>query len=253
MHPAVSSPYAPPPSYGSPEFAPPQPLKTGAAIVSLVLGIVGFFTIGLGFIGSIIGLILGISAFRKSKKRPQEYGGGGLAIAGIALNISALVVGVAYVGLVAAIAVPNLLAARRSANNASAQQMLRNINSAQAVYESGIGKGNYTASLKDLGGSDGFLDATVVNAQTTPRSGYLLGEMKVTPATGTEPAKYSITAFPAVKEGSGRTGGDCYFVDETGVIRHSGDPTKPATAESAPVGGYSPPTRREGTETEGSY
>lgn len=249
----MSSPYQPPPAYGSPQFGPPPSLKTGAAIASMVLGIVGFFSVGIIFIGSIIGLFLGISALRKAKKRPMEYGGGGFAVAGIALNASALVIGVAYIGFVAAIAVPNLLAARRSANMASAQQMLRNISSAQAVYESGAGKGNYAASLKDLGGSDGLLDATIVNAQTTPKNGYLLGEMKVTPPNGNEPAHFSITAFPAVKEGASRTGGDSYFVDDTGVIRHSGDPAKPATADSPAVGDDYPSRRSPKSGADDSY
>jgi type II secretory pathway pseudopilin PulG len=221
--------------YGAPQYTPPANLKTGAALASMILGIVGFFTLGGFFIGSIVGLILGISALRKSRKMPGEYGGGGFAIAGIVLNAGFLVLGTAYIALVAMIAVPNLLAARRSANMASAKQTLRIINSAQAVYQSGIGEGNYAASLSDLGGSEGLLDSTVVNARTTPKSGYLLGEMKATPATRTEPAKYSITAFPAVKDGTARSGDDCFFVDETGVIRHSGSPDKLATADSPPI------------------
>lgn len=124
---------------------------------------------------------------------------------------------------------------RTTEQDSSAQQTLRNINSAQAVYESGIGGGNYASNLALLGGGTsntevGLIDSTVVNAQTTPKSGYLLGELKTVPRTATSPARYSITAFPV-----GETGKDCYYIDETGIIRHSGRPDVPATATSPPL------------------
>lgn len=119
-------------------------------------------------------------------------------------------------------------------NDSAPQQTLRNINSAQAVYQSGIGNGNYAPRLADLGSSSstevGLIDSTIVNAQTTAKSGYLLGEMKTVPRTATSPARYSITAFPV-----GGTGDDRYYIDETGIIRHSGRPDVPATAASEPV------------------
>lgn len=69
------------------------------------------------------------------------------------------------IGLVAAIGIPNLLEARRSANTASALQTLRNLNTAQVTYSLGIGRGNYANRLALLGGSAstdvGFLDNTV--------------------------------------------------------------------------------------------
>ncbi len=121
------------------------------------------------------------------------------------------------------------------------QQTLRNIHSAQAVYESGIGNGNYASNLALLGGGAsstevGLIDSTIVNAQTTAKSGYLLGELKTVPRTATSPARYSITMHPAVSTGMGRTGRDCFYIDETGIMRHSGRPDVPATASSPPVG-----------------
>ncbi len=117
----------------------------------------------------------------------------------------------------------------------STSQMLQNIHSAQAVYESGIGNGNYASNLAVLGGGTastevGLIDSTIVNAQTTAKSGYLLGELKTVPRTATSPARYSITAFPV-----GGTGKDCYYIDETGIIRHSGRPDVPATPSSPPL------------------
>jgi prepilin-type N-terminal cleavage/methylation domain-containing protein len=73
-----------------------------------------------------------------------------------------LLIVVAIIGIIAAIAVPNLMAARRSANDASAQQTLRNINSANATYESGVGRGNFANTLGALGGT-GTLDFGMID------------------------------------------------------------------------------------------
>src|SRR5260370_10177731 len=54
-----------------------------------------------------------------------------------------LLIVVAIIGTIAAIAIPNLLASRRAANEGSAQQSLRTISSAEATYYSTAGNGSY--------------------------------------------------------------------------------------------------------------
>src|SRR5437773_11228565 len=54
-----------------------------------------------------------------------------------------LLIVVAIIGIIAAIAIPNLLASRRAANEGSAQQSLRTISSAEATYQSTAGGGSY--------------------------------------------------------------------------------------------------------------
>src|SRR5437764_2659470 len=54
-----------------------------------------------------------------------------------------LLIVVAIIGIIAAIAIPNLLASRRAANEGSAQQSLRTISSAEATYYSTAGNGSY--------------------------------------------------------------------------------------------------------------
>jgi prepilin-type N-terminal cleavage/methylation domain-containing protein len=61
-----------------------------------------------------------------------------------------LLIVVAIIGIIAAIAVPGLLAARMSGNEASAIGSLRAINSAQSTYASSCANGNYAQSLVDL-------------------------------------------------------------------------------------------------------
>jgi prepilin-type N-terminal cleavage/methylation domain-containing protein len=61
-----------------------------------------------------------------------------------------LLIVVAIIGIIAAIAVPGLLRARMSGNEASAIGSLRAINSGQASYSSSCAAGGYAIDLADL-------------------------------------------------------------------------------------------------------
>jgi prepilin-type N-terminal cleavage/methylation domain-containing protein len=61
-----------------------------------------------------------------------------------------LLIVVAIIGIIAAIAVPGLLRARMSGNEASAIGSLRAINSAQSTYASSCAQGNYATTLAAL-------------------------------------------------------------------------------------------------------
>src|SRR5499433_1493423 len=79
-----------------------------------------------------------------------------------------LLIVVAIIGIIAAIAVPNLLASRRAANEGSAQSSLRTVHSAQVVYQSTMGNGAFAPDLPTLNGQvllDGVLS-------TGDKSGY---------------------------------------------------------------------------------
>src|SRR2546426_2921075 len=54
-----------------------------------------------------------------------------------------LLIVVAIIGIIAAIAIPNLLASRRAANEGSAEQSLRTISSAEATYQNTAGNCTY--------------------------------------------------------------------------------------------------------------
>ena len=62
-----------------------------------------------------------------------------------------LLIVVAIIGIIAAIAIPNLLASRRAANEGSAQSSLRTIHSAQSTYQSTSGNGAFSPDLATLG------------------------------------------------------------------------------------------------------
>src|SRR5258706_7016521 len=60
-----------------------------------------------------------------------------------------LLIVVAIIGIIAAIAIPNLLASKRAANEGSAIASLRTMTGAEATYRSTTGAGEY-GSLTDL-------------------------------------------------------------------------------------------------------
>ncbi|MHC4443002.1 MAG: DUF4190 domain-containing protein [Planctomycetota bacterium] len=82
--------------------------RTGLAIAALVCGILGFCFAPLG----LLGLILGIVALAKANKRPEEYGGKGIAIGGICTGGAALIIGTLITVMAVSIMLPSLARAR---------------------------------------------------------------------------------------------------------------------------------------------
>ena len=74
-----------------------------------------------------------------------------------------LLIVVAIIGIIAAIAIPGLLRARMSGNEASAIGSLRAVNSAESTFAASCGSGFYAPSLLELAtpptvaGGDGFI------------------------------------------------------------------------------------------------
>src|SRR5256885_4712019 len=80
-----------------------------------------------------------------------------------------LLIVVAIIGIIAAIAVPGLLRARMSGNEASGIGSIRTLSSAEATYASSCGGGGYAQTLADLGkaptaGGPGFIPADLTAA-----------------------------------------------------------------------------------------
>jgi prepilin-type N-terminal cleavage/methylation domain-containing protein len=139
-----------------------------------------------------------------------------------------LLIVVAIIGIIAAIAIPNLLASRRAANEGSAQQSLRTISSAEATYQSTAGNGSYgTISML---GSQSLVDSVLASAS---KSGYTftLGAGQVIAGP---PAQFWAYALPATLSGVGQTGTRRFAISEDGVLR--GDTTLTAPADRAAVG-----------------
>ena len=123
-----------------------------------------------------------------------------------------LLIVVVIIGIIAAIAIPNLLASRRAANEASAMSVLRTINSAQATCQSTAAAGTANAyCTKDVLSSKGLLDSTFAGATATERSGY---KFQIT-VLGTSNNLYDATAEPIT---GGTTGNRAFLTNESGVI-----------------------------------
>ena len=106
-----------------------------------------------------------------------------------------LLIVVAIIGIIAAIAVPGLLRARMSGNEASAIGSMRAINSAESTYSSSCGGNGYAQSLNDLAlapptSTQGFISPDLATNGVT-KSGYLVnvagdtGAVTVTPKAST--------------------------------------------------------------------
>ncbi len=143
-----------------------------------------------------------------------------------------LMIVVAIIAIIAAIAIPNLLRSRMSANEASAAGGIRTISTGEVAYQaagietdSTTGVGQY-GDLDELGGTDvPFIDSAL---STGTKSGYAFTAVAVDDSSA---PTYTATAQPV----GTNTGIKSYFVDESGVIRFSGVPGSAADENSLPL------------------
>lgn len=200
---------------GYPGYAD-APKQTGLAIASMVIGIISLVACGLFGVGSVLGLILGIVALVKAKNSPMQYGGQGFAIAGVTLSVFSIL----PLSILMAITIPNLLASRRAANEASAISTLRTINSAEATYQATAGAGKY-GTLQQLG-ADGLIDSKLAsgvrnNYVFDVKAGDISYQAQATPMKDTD------------------RGSRSFYISEDGVIRGASKGGLPATAFDPPL------------------
>ncbi|HEV7472648.1 MAG TPA: DUF2950 family protein [Pyrinomonadaceae bacterium] len=206
-----------------------QELKKGLAVASLVIGILSLFTFGILGLGAVTGTILAAIALSKAKRNPHVYGGGGLATAGLITNILSVVM-IVPIGIVAAIAIPNLLASRRAANEGASIATLRRIHAAEATYQATRGNGAFGTldQLTDSSATEPLLDPGLA---TGLRSGYKF-TVETRIGDDVSPAGFRVAAVPVEY---GNTGIRSFYVDETGVIRGENNRGAQATEESPPL------------------
>jgi type IV pilus assembly protein PilA len=212
----------------------PEGQEKGLAIFGLVLGIVGFFTLGIVFVGAIVGTIVSAKAMGRVRREPWRYGDRGIAIAGLVLNIVSLT-SIVPIALIAAIAIPNLLAARRAANEGSAIHSLRQIAYAQATYQSNFDK---YATLEELA-AQGLIDPKLGSGV---KNGYNFTVELTTDEINV--AGFAAVGIPESYRGSGIRS---FYVDETAVIRAGDNQGGPSTKMDEPLnlnGDYPPRARR---------
>jgi type IV pilus assembly protein PilA len=125
-----------------------------------------------------------------------------------------LLIVVAIIGIIAAIAIPNLLASRRAANEGSAQATMRTLTGAEATYQATAGGGNF-GDLTALNGQ-GLIDSVLAAGS---KSGYAF-DIDVTPKDDVThtPSTYVSSASTLVASGLTATGTRNFVSDESGVI-----------------------------------
>jgi type IV pilus assembly protein PilA len=150
-----------------------------------------------------------------------------------------LLIVVAIIGIIAAIAVPGLLRARQSGNEASAIGSVRAINSGETAYASSCGGGGFAQSNADLAkaptGGAAFIspDLEKADLSATPKSGYVVdvndnadaGNRDILAAAstcnasaGASRAMYHVVADPVSR---GQTGTRSFGSDHRATIFYS--------------------------------
>jgi type IV pilus assembly protein PilA len=219
-----------------------QPPKTdGGAIASMVLGIASF-VLCLSFLAGIPAIILGHISRSKIRKNMGRLQGDGMALTGLILGYISLL----FIPIIAAIAIPNLLRARVSANEAAAAATVRSINTAQITYSTQYPDHGYAPDLATLGpgpsgscstgtAQSGCLLNNIVGAsrctagQWCAKTGYKFTVSAVCDSAGVC-SNYVVTATPQV---SGSTGRKSFCSTSDSVVRTSdrGTLDAPATAD----------------------
>ena len=155
-----------------------------------------------------------------------------------------LLIVVAIILIIAAIAIPNLLRSRMSANEASAAGSLRTLSTANVTYSStynvgfapditslGPGATPATSDMADL------IDATLGGANPSTKSGYTFAYTPLVAApTSTNPnGGFAVVATPVT---SGSTGQSTFCIDQTNVVMRdtSGTAQGPAVGTGCTVG-----------------
>ncbi len=144
-----------------------------------------------------------------------------------------LLIVVAIILIIAAIAIPNLISSRMSANEASAVQSMRTIQSAETAYALTYPVQGFSSSLSALG-DGGASPCSASSTQACLIDGVLASGTKsgytitwagdgLTPSIG-----YTLTADPTIRNATGRRS---FFTNYPGVIRYndaqSAQPTDP--------------------------
>src|SRR5215203_1498562 len=144
-----------------------------------------------------------------------------------------LLIVVAIIGIIAAIAIPNLLATRRAANEGSAQASVRTIHSAQTVYQATGGAGAYAGSLAVLR-TQTLTDRVLGSGN---KSGYHFEIVEQGGVGAT--AVFGVYGFPLITSGVSATGTRAFGTTHDGVMHGETDlsniPVTIADIQALPV------------------
>jgi prepilin-type N-terminal cleavage/methylation domain-containing protein len=146
-----------------------------------------------------------------------------------------LLIVVAIIGIICAIAIPNLLSSKRSANEASSLATLRIILSGQATYQATAGAGSYgdLAALRNSNFVDQAVGSATIAGPGTPKTGYLFSATNV---AGVGVPAFDAKAQPSVHTTTSilfATGSRSFYINEAGVIYFNTTGTAPTCTATA--------------------
>ena len=126
-----------------------------------------------------------------------------------------LLIVVVIIGIIAAIAIPNLLAARRAANEGSAVSTTRTIHSAEITYAATHGQGKY-GTLTDLA-SIILIDNVIGSNITSIKSGCKFN-VTIMGAPTSPVSSFAIGVVPTITSGIAATGTRKFCLATEGII-----------------------------------
>jgi len=159
-----------------------------------------------------------------------------------------LLIVVAIIGIIAAIAIPGLVRARISGNEAWAIGSIRAISSAQGTFSSSCAAGKYAGSLDILGtgpsGGSAFLSPDLAQAPNVTKSGYVVS-LSGTTVTGGPAACNGATSLASgfhvwADPLNATTGTRHFFTNTTGTIWQSGSAMGATGTDTASPSGGTP-------------
>ncbi len=192
-----------PPTEPMPAFTQPthtEPLLTGMAVTTLVLGILGLLMCPLAGIAAVI---TGIIALSRISSEPHRYGGRGMAIGGLVCGgVSLIVIPV----LMIAIMLPALSRARELSKRLVCQSNLRGIGTTMLIYQ------------------DEFPGQGVAPLTLFVQSGDIAPQQLICPSSGLTTSNYVVLPLPPNADGTvvwayepasnhGGEGGNVVFAD----------------------------------------
>ena len=130
-----------------------------------------------------------------------------------------LLIVVVIIGIIAAIAIPNLLAARRSANEGAAVSTQRMLHSSQVTFAATQGSGNYAGGTAFAGGLTDLRDANLIDSVIAggTKSGYNFATF-ATDRAGQVPSSFAVGSRPTVTGGVTQTGTRRFCVATEGIM-----------------------------------
>jgi prepilin-type N-terminal cleavage/methylation domain-containing protein len=147
-----------------------------------------------------------------------------------------LLIVVTIILIIAAIAIPNLMRSKMTANEAAAVEALRTLNSTALMYSTTYG--GFPHAISDMGPAGGsptpsssaadLIDSVLA---TGIKSGYKFTFSVVASDPSGNVLSYAISASPVTP---GTTGQRSFFTDQSGTIRASANGV--ADASSTPIG-----------------